>query len=252
MRRLRRVRYLKYRISARHRKGFGIHSPFMFYLITKVFRNKQLYSEYKMFEATYGELKSSEDVVVSDERELSIRKYLFTNELRLKYGKLLFRVIRYFQPDLIWYHGKTMGMNLLYMQQAKKHCPMICSGAAIQNRKLISRLLNAEVSKVDYSNDLSWIMSTRIRIAQNPFVFINATSPEEIFSIVSDLAAMKISKMVILIKAIHSSSEMEKTWNAIRELDWEKDNPLVAVDLYLIGLLIVDTRLQKQDYVVNF
>ncbi len=245
---------MKYRISARHRKGFGIHSPFMFCLITKIFRNKQFYPEYELFEETYGELKSSEEVAASGESEpLSIRKYLFRNELRLKYGKLLFRIIRYFQPDVIWFHGRTRGMNLLYMQQAMVYCPMICSGAAIQNRTSIRQLLRSDDTKMDYSNDLNRILTTRIRIAQNPFIFINdPTSPEEIFSIISALCTMKIDKMVILVKAIHSSAAMEKTWASIRDLDWTKNNPFVTVDLYLIGLLIFDTRLQKQDYVVNF
>jgi len=33
-------RYLKYLIFSRHRRGYGIHSPFAFNLVSEIFRNK--------------------------------------------------------------------------------------------------------------------------------------------------------------------------------------------------------------------
>ena len=34
------VKYLKYILLSGHRKGYGIHSPFVFDLVSRVFRNK--------------------------------------------------------------------------------------------------------------------------------------------------------------------------------------------------------------------
>ncbi|MBQ1970740.1 MAG: hypothetical protein II221_06045, partial [Paludibacteraceae bacterium] len=52
-------RYLKYLWKAKHRRGFGIHSPSLFYLITNVIEEDLQYYKYGLVEQVRAILKKS-------------------------------------------------------------------------------------------------------------------------------------------------------------------------------------------------
>ncbi|MDP4204733.1 MAG: hypothetical protein Q8859_01910 [Bacteroidota bacterium] len=256
MKKLRRIRYLKYRISARHRKGYGIHSPFMFYLVTRIFRNKHPYYAYSELETIYKRLKESNEKCVSekDGRGIALKKIVRQNDFTLKYGKMLFRMVNYFQPDLMCIHGATGGMNVLYLGMASKHCPLICSGMALSVLGNIEELARqSSLSNVHFAGNLQVEQDGVIQKSLNPLIFINDPgNPDEVYRTVLELLNLKTKKLILIIKGVHNSKVMEEMWNRIKKESGEMDLSLVTADLFVLGMMIIDERLTKQDYIINF
>ena len=86
--------------SIRYRKGFGVHSPFVFNLITKVIEEKCSY--YSFYDIGKRKTRSISEIV---KRE----------SIRPKHGALLFRLANYFKSKNILQIGTTMGLSTLYL-----------------------------------------------------------------------------------------------------------------------------------------
>lgn len=75
------VRPLRWLFRFRHRRGYGIHSPFAFNFVTGVVYEQGMYYAYPELKAMYKKLRP--------------------NGVRLKDGKLLFRLANFAQPRVI-------------------------------------------------------------------------------------------------------------------------------------------------------
>jgi len=84
------INFLKYKLFARHRKGFSVHSPFVFELLNNVFFEKEYYYCYNEIEKIVAK---------------NTHKSLFFN--KLKYYKLFFRLANYFNAQKILIVGKN-------------------------------------------------------------------------------------------------------------------------------------------------
>jgi hypothetical protein len=84
------VNLLRYCVLARYRKGFSVHSPFVFELLNNAFFEKNHYYCYEKIDRIIAQ---------------NFPKYLQTN--KLKYYKLIFRLANYFDVKKILIAGKN-------------------------------------------------------------------------------------------------------------------------------------------------
>ena len=91
--------------SIRYRKGFGVHSPFVFNLITKVIEEKCSYYSFYDIELLRKQLLQTRSIGEIVKREA----------IRPKHGALLFRLTNYFKSRNILQIGTTMGLSTLYL-----------------------------------------------------------------------------------------------------------------------------------------
>ncbi|MBU0764374.1 MAG: class I SAM-dependent methyltransferase [Bacteroidetes bacterium] len=142
------LKYLEYRITSRHGKGYGIHSPFVFDLITKVFRDRTLYDEYAEVEQVRHSLLGCARIIEVQDlgagstalkgTKRKIGRIAKTSSVSPVYGQLLFRLARYFQAEIILELGTSLGISTLYLaksrQEATVHtiegCPQTAAEAA--------------------------------------------------------------------------------------------------------------------------
>ena len=75
------VRPLRWLLRFRHRRGYGIHSPFAFSFVTGVVYEQGTYYAYPELKAMYKKLRP--------------------HGVRLKDGRLLFRLANFAQPHVI-------------------------------------------------------------------------------------------------------------------------------------------------------
>ena len=76
----------------RHRKGFGVHSPFAYNLITKVIEETYSYYAYQQIEEVWHTRVCNQLTQDDFQRRKPVSK---------KYGHLLFRMVNRFRPNMV-------------------------------------------------------------------------------------------------------------------------------------------------------
>ena len=129
------VKYLNYWITASNSKGHGMHSPFVFELITKPLNDKTIYHEYEKVEALREDLLNNDTVLevedfgagstVDKKNKRSISSIAKNATKPKKFGQLLFRMIKHYQPATILELGTSLGITTSYFSLAKPDARLI-------------------------------------------------------------------------------------------------------------------------------
>jgi len=249
---------MKYRIrkkiaylwKARHRHGHGIHSPFLFRLITEVMENNGHYSAYPL-------LKAADENVRNMLRILDMKSYhageiseYGCNSQEIKrmhllperFDRLLFRLVNDFRPEGIAFYGSTFGVTLLALALADRRVQLKAQVENDHYRSFCRRL--AEVYEVGNIH----ITETE-RVAFPDFIVLqNPLNPDYCDRILSQLLVNPAYNGVIVVCGIHASDRMEDVWMK------HKKDPLirVALDLFEIGIFILQEGAAEEGFVVRF
>jgi hypothetical protein len=248
------ARKLNYLKKARHRYGHGIHSPFLFRLITKVIENKKQHSAYKILREQRDRLsnliKDNRDQLeiqtLSDSILISSgRKNLFKAvELPLRYGKLLFRLISEFKPKSISYYGPSFGMNILYLALPDENIPV----NIFQSENSLGQFGNETFKEQGITNVCIHDPEVLIDHTEE-FVFINFPfSPNETDKYIKKKLDVTCNNDVMIIRSIHESAQMESIWKEIIK----SERVRVSLDIFEIGIVLFKTNLQKEHFILRF
>ncbi|MFM7838116.1 MAG: SAM-dependent methyltransferase, partial [Chitinophagaceae bacterium] len=119
------LRYLEYWIGSQNGRGHGIHSPFVYELVTTVFRDSTAYDDYNRVEDLRAKLLKDPQLLsildlgagsrVSSSTIRSISFLARHSAKPKKYAQLLFRLARYYQPRRIVELGTSLGLSTAYL-----------------------------------------------------------------------------------------------------------------------------------------
>lgn len=239
---------------ARHRRGHGIHSPFLFRLITEVVENRTRLPEYRIF-------KSLKDNVLNllddySEPSLSTVYHQFNLppsnphrlyrkvELPLRYGKVVFRLIREFKPSSAINYGPALGANLAVMAMANN------DGTVYQ---LINdqtyELVSKELLKVLAISNVRFFYEDAAPSVNPEFIMINYPgNPDKSRNVVQKCLGLHGEDDVLIIRGIHESKAMESIWQEVISIESVR----VSLDLFEIGILLFRKGLQKENFIQRF
>ena len=144
------VNFLKYKFLARHRKGFSVHSPFVFELLNNVFFEKEHYYCYEKIEKIVAKHTNNS---------------LFFNNL--KYYKLFFRLANYFNTQNILIVGKNSFIEKIFNFVSSK--TQIVYAENIEKTQNIDcdLIFFAENSIKNYKNNKFFFKDNSILIFEN-------------------------------------------------------------------------------------
>src|SRR5688572_7678558 len=119
------LKYLRYYLGSSNGKGHGTHSPFVFEFLTHVLNDKTKYPEYEKVEGLRKQLlNDSRMFVVEDfgagsaflrKHERSVNSIARNAAKSKKYGQLLFRMVRHYQPATVLELGTSLGITTCYL-----------------------------------------------------------------------------------------------------------------------------------------
>ena len=229
----------------RYRKGFGVHSPFTYDLITKVIEEKTPYYIFEEIESFRKELLRRENPM----------KSLTEQEAQPKnYGALLFRLINFFKSCNVLQIGSSTGLMSLYLALPLRNS---CKCYALEERTGLLEavgafaddhsLKNLHLVEGDYEENLRRL---KPEIDSFDFIFINAQGDAEKTRKSLRLVETFIyPETVMVIDNIGRNRAMKQLWNEIIN----RQDARLTIDLLSLGLVFFNTpHLHKQHHKTYF
>lgn len=241
----------------------GIHSPFVFDLVTKCFYDKKKYSEYsilKNYRKSLLENKKTIEVTdfgagsrvfKSNTREIS--KIARTAGITSKNAELLFRITNYFQPKNILEIGTSLGLATSALSlgnpEAKittlEGCPNTLS---IAESYLESSNINTENIKF-INTEFTQYLSTHNPqpTTYNLIYFDGNHSKKATLDYFEFLLPTITNNTVWIFDDVHWSKDMEEAWKII------KDHPKVkiTIDTFQWGIVFFRQEQKKEHFIIN-
>lgn len=257
------LKYFKYFLTASNGRGHGTHSPFVFEFITKVLDDKTVYPEYAKVEALRKELLRDETILniedfgagssVSKTNQRTVSSIAKNAAKSRRLGKLLFRMVKFYQPLHILELGTSLGITTSYLALAKQDAKLITlegateiAAVARQNFKTLG-LQNADLIEGNFDDKLSSII---YQLSSVDFVFIDGNHRQEPTERYFQQLLPKINNNSILVfDDIHWSREMESAWQTIKQHQAVR----CTVDLFFIGIVLFRKEFkEKQHFIIRY
>lgn len=256
-------KYISWYFTASNSKGHGIHSPFIFSFITKVLNDNTAYTSYSQVELLRKQLLDDHTVLtiedfgagsVMDKSNRRTVSSIAKNAAKpKKFGQLLFRMVKYYQPRVVLELGTSLGITTSYFAAANPGAVITTlEGAkevAAVARKNFTALSLQPISIVE--GDFDVVLSPVLSDMQSvDFCFVDGNhrrEPTERYF--QQLLPLTHNDSIIIFDDIHWSREMEEAWATIR------NHPAVrcSVDLFFIGIVFFRQEFhEKQHFNIRF
>jgi predicted O-methyltransferase YrrM len=257
-----RIKYLRYLLFSRHGSGHGIHSPFVFDLVSRVFRNKTDHHVVLIIEnirkkSIYdNRIISATDLGAGSSRmKRSLRKVsdiVRYSAVPEKYGMFLWRMAKEFGKQDIVELGTSAGISTMYLACGSRDstvytiegCPATAE-IAIENFK-IAGITNINLLKGSFNDKIPELVEKQVRPG---LVFIDGDHRKEpTIRYFSQIAGISDKETVIIIDDIHSSGEMEEAWSVIKD----HESVSFTVDIFRMGLVFFREGINRFNYIIRY
>jgi predicted O-methyltransferase YrrM len=257
------LKYFKYYLTASNGKGHGIHSPFVFEFVTKVLIDKTDYPAYHQVENLRQQLLKNKTLLniddlgagstVSKTNQRTITSVAKNAAKPEKFGQLLYRMVKHYQPKNILELGTSLGITTSYLAKANPDAKVITlEGAkevvavAKENFKNL-QLQNIEAIEGNFDNTLSSAISG---LSSVDFCFIDGNHRlQPTIQYFETLLPKANNLSMIILDDIHWSEEMEQAWKYCKN----HSSVTLSIDLFFIGILIFRKEIkEKQHFSIRF
>lgn len=231
--------YLKYRFKSVNEHG--VHSPFVFDLVTNVIYADRDYYAYKPLERLRVQLLETDKLV--ENRKISDWA---AEALAPKYAQLLFRLINRFQPDNVFEIGTSIGIETAYMAKANSSATVLKIEPSQNNALAVKENFKAlQLNNIDVIAGFRDVLQ---QLNTLDFVFINIQTLDDASVVLSQCFAKADENSVFVINDISVSKEMKAIWEEIKSNDAVK----VTLDLFQLGIVFFRKEQAKEHFVIRF
>lgn len=256
------LRYLKYLIFARHGKGHGIHSPFVYRLITETFRHepdKEIIKRIRNIRrklmtdvrtVSVIDLGSGSRKMKSNIRKVSeIARYAAVPE---KYGLLLFNLSKEYGSPLIVELGTSLGISSMYLAAASPEVPVYTiEGCGDLAELACQNIREAGIKNIRVMNgsfDEMIPLIKKMNVSPG-LVFIDGDHKKDsVVRYFMDFAGISNSNTLIVIDDISISEEMAEAWELIKK----HEKVTATIDLYRMGFVFFREGITLLHYMIRY
>ena len=260
--------YLKFLFHSKNEHG--VHSPFVFDLVTKCFYDNTKYAEYETLKSYRKSLLENKNTIevtdfgagsrVFKSNTRAISKIAQTAGITPKNAELLFRIVRYFQPKSVLEIGTSLGLATSALSLGNKNSDIItlegCPNTIATAKKMF------QVSSFKFPNNNVEFVNTEFNLYFENFKPETLNLKPQIFDLVyfdgnhSKKATLDYFEALLpticndsiwIFDDIHWSAEMEEAWEII------KNHPKVSVtiDTFQWGIVFFRAEQKKEHFIIN-
>lgn len=245
--------------SIRYRKGFGVHSPFVFSLITKVIEEKCPYYCFQEIELLRKQLLFGEKKITYPDRKCNgriktraIGSIVKHEAISPKEGALLFRLTNYFKSKHILQIGSNMGLSTLYLTSYAKGLSCI----ALEHIPEFAEISKQTISRKG-RNKVDLRIGEYIKLLPQALndlhtvdlVFFNTqhetVDNQELFN---ECLKFVKNETLFIFEGINANNEMRSFWKNVCACP----EVTVSLDLFSLGIAVFNKKLHKKNYIVYF
>lgn len=254
--------YLSYKLFARHRKGHGIHSPFVYQFIRNVLLDRKYNTDFEIIEAYRNELyKLDTELEIHDMgagsgrlkgSKRKVRNIAQVSSVSKKYGQLLYRMIQYFHSEQILELGTALGISTHYLSLANINANV---STIESNYQLIDVVLkqfnrigigNVNILEGNFDDVLpAFLRESKVL----DFVFVDGNHSKDATLRYFELLKSKLHhNSIVVFDDIYWSKEMYAAWRKIVSDSFVH----VSIDLYRFGIVFFRKELSKQHFIIKY
>lgn len=261
--------YLKFLWHSKNEHG--VHSPFVFNLVTKCFYDRTKYPEYTILKQYRNALFQNKNTI--EVTDFGAGSRVFKSNIReisaiaknagisKKRAALLFRLVRYFQPNSILEIGTSLGLATsalaLGIRAAGEQsgadskvkittlegCPNTAKVAQEQFVKFGFDAINSQVTEFS-----SYLKSSDFQNTTFDFIYFDGNhSKEATLAYFNLLLPSAINNSVWIFDDIHWSKEMEDAWDIIQK----HPKVTVTLDTFQWGFVFFRKEQEKEHFTIR-
>lgn len=239
----------------------GVHSPFVFSLVTKCFYDKKKYPEYAILKNYRNSLLSNKNTIevtdfgagsrVFKSNTRAINQIAKNAGISKKRAELLFRITNYFQPENILEIGTSLGLATAALSLGNKNARITtlegCTNTSSVAQKQFYQfgLDNIQANITEFS---AYLKSRQQTTDNRQLIYFDGNHSKAATLQYFELLLPTISNdSVWIFDDIHWSRDMEEAWENI------KAHPKVSVtiDTFQWGLVFFRTEQPKEHFVIR-
>lgn len=239
----------------------GVHSPFVFSLVTKCFYDKTNYPEYKTLNRYRNDLlQNHETIEVTDfgagsrvfkSNQRKISAIAKNAGISRKRAKLLFRIVRYFQPKNVLEIGTSLGLATSALSLGNPNskvttlegCPNTLLQSQLQFQKF--NFKNIETVNTEFS---SYLKAFETQPSTFDLIYFDGNhSKEATLKYFVLLLSTITNETLWVFDDIHWSKDMEEAWEIIKNHPKVK----VTIDTFQWGLVFFRREQEKEHFTIR-
>jgi len=251
------LEYIKFIFKSTNQHG--IHSPFVYELVTKCFYDKQYYEGYKIIAKYRSVLNNNKSVIsVKDlgagSKVLSTRSRKISNiskkaGITKKRAELLYRIVKYFQSTSILELGTSLGISTCALSLGNTNaniitiegCPETASVAREQFKYFSLYNINLLVNEFD--KEINTLTDNNFDL-----IYIDGNHQKEAtINYFHSLLTCTNNDSLIIFDDIHWSKGMTEAWETIIQ----DSNVTLTIDTFYWGFVFFRKEQKKQHFKIR-
>ena len=254
------IRYIKYLLTSKNHHA--IHSPFVFDLVTNIIYKKTSTNKTNEIESLRISLCENNKLIsvkdfgagsnINKNKERKIKDIAKNSSKNKKFGELLYRIVKYFKPKEIFELGTSFGISTLYLSKANSNSNITTFEGCKESAKIaIENFKKLDCTNIDtivgeFGENFSKKLAEKSNVNM---VFIDGNHSEDAtIRYFEESIKYSDQKTILIFDDIHWSSGMEKAWDYIKK----SQKTRVTVDLFFVGLVFLDQKLSKENFIIRF
>lgn len=244
---------LKHSFKAQATKGYGVHSPMLYHLITDIIGNLHSYYAYERLERIRNKLKWSKKPVQAGTHgssasagQTTFGQIIRQTAMPPEDAQLIFRLVNYYQPENLLELGTGPGLTTAYIGCAMPKGSVTSvegNGNLTGLAAKVMRMAGVNNVHLMHTNFSKAIKAYTQKHKRLDFLVIDGDHTyEATMNYYTSLASLLHEKSVVVLHDIHWSVEMEKAWYKITT----KPDVKVVIDCFSMGILLYHKALPSQ------